>query len=371
MHRRDPNVWVWADWPAEYHDPKSAAVADFGARHATDVLFYKFLQWHLDRQIKEVQAFAVAQGMPIGLYHDVALATDQYGADLWAHPSFYVPGCRVGAPPDAFSPLGQDWAFPPPSRTAHLANGYELFAQSIRNSARHGGALRIDHVMRFVRLYWIPTGFPAIDGAYVLDAVQDLLGILALESHRGKFIVVGEDLGTVSAEVRETLAKAGILSYRLFWFEKNRDGTFIRPDEYPEQALASTTTHDLPTLAGFALNRDIESRKAAGLIDPETYAEQLANRAEEVRKMAEALESAGFPGDPVGFLLSTPCALAAINQEDLTGETEQQNLPGSTAEYPNWRRKMKVAVEDFDSLARKFGVAISTLRPPPAKSSSA
>jgi 4-alpha-glucanotransferase len=289
--------------------------------------------------------------MRIGLYHDLALATDRYGSDLWAHRRFYAAGCRVGSPPDDFSPSGQDWAFPPPAREAHRADGYELFAQSIRKNARHGGALRIDHVMRFFRLWWIPDGMAATHGAYVRDDWRNLLGVLALESVRGQFLVIGEDLGTVTGEVRQALTEAGILGYRVLWFERNPDGTFRRPDEYPAQAAASSTTHDLPTLAGFALGRDIEARRAAGLIDDAAYNAQTAARQEETWRLQEALRNAGFVDDPIGFLLSTPCALAIVNQEDLTGETEQQNLPGSTWQHPNWRRKMKVAVEDFGSLA--------------------
>jgi 4-alpha-glucanotransferase len=358
MRRRDPNLFLWTDWPAEYRDPRSPAVAGFAREHSRSVLFYKFVQWQIDRQLAEAQAYALEQGMRLGLYHDLALATDRYGADLWAHRSFYVASCRVGAPPDDVAPHGQDWAFPPPNRDAHRANGYELFAQSIRKNARHGGALRIDHVMRFFRLYWIPDQMDAIRGAYVRDYAEDLLGVLALESVRGGFVVVGEDLGTVTDEVRHALARGGILSCRLLWFEKNGDGTFRTPDDYPRQAVVSTTTHDLPTLAGFAAGRDIEARRAARLIGDSTYQEQLTVRASETRRLEDALSAAGFAGDPIGFLLSTPCALAAINQEDLTGETEQQNLPGSTWQYPNWRRKMKAPVEELGAVAEQFRRAI-------------
>jgi 4-alpha-glucanotransferase len=159
--------------------------------------------------------------------------------------------------------------------------------------------------------------------------------------------------------VRQALAESGILSYRVLWFERHMDGSFRRPEEYPAQAAASTTTHDLPTLAGFAPGRDIEARKAAGLIDEEAYRAQLSDRETEVRRIEQVLREAGFENDPIGFLLSTPCELAILNQEDLTGETEQQNLPGSTWQYPNWRRKMKVAVEDFGPLAERLEEALS------------
>lgn len=358
MHRRDPKIWLWRDWPEQYHDPRSAAVEAFAREYQKDVRFYKFLQWKIDGQLAAAQAHALQAGMKIGLYHDLALATDRFGADLWANSKFYVQGARVGSPPDDFSPNGQDWAFPPPDRDAHRADGYQLFARSIRNNARHGGALRIDHVMRFFRLYWIPDEMPATRGAYVRDYAEDLLGVLALESVRGNFIVVGEDLGTVTEEVRRSLAETGILGYRVFWFERDSSGNFKRPEAYPPHAVVSTTTHDLPTLAGFALGRDIEARKAAGLIDEENYRTQWRERKDEVARLNAVLLATGFTNNAIGFLLSTPCALAVINQEDLTGETEQQNLPGSTWQYPNWRRKMEVAVEDLGGIEGKLSACI-------------
>jgi 4-alpha-glucanotransferase len=199
-------------------------------------------------------------------------------------------------------------------------------------------------------LYWIPDELPATDGVYVRDFVEDLLGILALESVRQGFVVVGEDLGTVAAEVRSRLAKSGILSYRLLWFERNKDGSFRQPAEYPAQAAVSTSTHDLPTLAGFFTGRDIEARRSAGLIDQAAYKEQWDSRRKDIKLLNQALTAAGFPGDALGYLLSTLCALAIVNQEDLTGETDQQNLPASTWQYPNWRHKMRVPVEEFGKL---------------------
>ena len=351
IHRQDPDVWLWKDWPAQYRDPRSPAVAAFAEEHRHEVMFYKFLQWQVDRQLAEAQDHAIARGMKIGLYHDLALATDRFGADLWMNAGFFRAGARVGAPPDELAPGGQDWGFPPPNREAHRKNGYELFAQSIRKNARHGGALRIDHVMRFFRLFWIPDALSAAQGAYVRDFADDLLGILALESVRGGFAVIGEDLGTVEWSVRQKLGEMGILGYRLLWFEKNPDGSFRMPHEYPPQSAVSTTTHDLPTLAGFTQGRDIEARRAAGLVDESGYQQQWASRRQELGRLEDALQRAGFPGDPLGFVLATPCALAIVNQEDLTGETEQQNLPASTWQHPNWRRKMRITVEEMGPIA--------------------
>ena len=365
MHRRDPNIWLWTDWPEGYRDPRSLTTREFAENHGDRILFFKFLQWQMQLQAAAAHARALTAGMSIGLYHDLALATDQYGADLWALRPFFATGSRVGAPPDELAPSGQDWGFPPPHREAHRENGYQLFAQSIRNAAACGGALRIDHVMRFLRLYTIPQGFETSQGTYVQDYAQDLLGILALESVRGNFIVIGEDLGTVTGEARAALAEAGVLSYRVLWFERDGAGNFRPPDSYPERALVCSTTHDLPTLAGFAAARDLEARLASGLADEAEYQRQKAHRAGEVWRLEEALRGAGFDGDPLGFLLSTPCILAVINQEDLSGEMEQQNLPGSTWQYPNWRRKMLITVEKIAPLAERFAEALRRSRRAP------
>ena len=354
MHRRDRNIWLWTEWPEPYRDPRSEETRKFARSHWRSVLFYKWVQWQIDRELAETQAYARKQGMRIGLYHDLALATDRYGCDLWANRRFYVSGARVGSPPDDFSPKGQDWAFPPPNRQAHRDDGYRLFSALVRKNARHGGALRLDHVMRLFHLYWIPEGFDATEGAYVQNDANDLLGILALESIRGDFVVVGEDLGTVTEEVRKSLTAAGVLSYRVLWFEKNPDGSFRSPSEFPEHAAVSTTTHDLPTLAGFRGSRDIDARREAGLIDDAQYHQQMSVREREKRHLADALEKAGFADDPIGFVLATPSEFAIVNQEDLTRETEQQNLPGSTWQYPNWRRKMKVPVEEMASFAEEL-----------------
>jgi len=372
IHRRQPDVWSWTRWPAEFRDPDSEATRRFAAEHWRSVLLYKYIQWQIDRQLAETQAVARRNGLSIGLFHDLALATDRNGSDLWAHRRFYVSGCRVGAPPDDFSPKGQDWSFPPPSAEAHRADGYRLFRESIRKSCRHGGALRIDHVMKLFRLFWIPAGKEAAEGTYVRDYPEDLVRILALESVRNKVVIVGEDLGTVDPAIRETLARFGILSYRLFYFEKNEQGRFRLPDEYPRQALVSSTTHDLPTLSGFWQARDIQARREAGIFpDEESYRRALEDRRAEKQKMLDTLFQLNLLPDYLprsaaeipeltgelhnaitGFLASTPSMLLALNQEDLTKEIDQQNLPGTTAQYPNWRRKMRYSLEELESSSK-------------------
>ncbi len=369
IHRANPDVWLWRDWPAEYRNPNSEETRRFASEHWRSVLFFKYIQWQIDLGLEAVQQRARELGLAIGLYHDLALATDRFGADLWAHRRFYVEGCRVGAPPDDFSPNGQDWSFPPPNAEAHYQDGYRLFAQSIRKNVRHGGALRIDHVMRFFHLFWIPDNLEAIKGLYVRDRHEDLVRILALESVRNQVIIVGEDLGTVADEIRETLTEFGILSYRLFYFERHQDGAFKLPGEYEPQALVSASTHDLPTLAGFWQNRDIEARRAAGMFsDDAGYYAQLYDRMKEKQKMLDLLfrtemlpdwhprnarDVPELTGDLhcaiVRFLASTPAALMLLSEEDLMKQQDQQNLPGTTEQYPNWRHKTRFTVEEMSS----------------------
>jgi 4-alpha-glucanotransferase len=366
LHRLNPDLWIWPHWPAQYQDPASLETLAFRRKHRRSVMFYQYLQWQIDIQLSGAQKHARDRHLSIGLYHDLALATDTFGSDLWAHRPFYVHGCRVGSPPDDFSPKGQDWGFPPPNSARHREDGYRLFAESIRKNCRHGGALRIDHVMRLFRLFWIPDGKDATEGAYVREQTEDFVRILALESVRNQVVVVGEDLGTVEPAVRETLSGFGMLSYRLFYFEKNPNGEFRRHEEYPRQALVSSTTHDLPTLAGFWVGADIAARRDAGTIGQKEFDQQTAYRAAEKQKMLDLLfaqnlmapelprSAAAYPeltgplhNAVVGFLALTPSQLLAINQEDLTKELAQQNLPGTTWQYPNWGRKMRFTVEQL------------------------
>ena len=369
IHRRNPETWVWTEWPEPFRDPESSETAAFQQKHWRSVLFFQYVQWQIDLQLGSAQRHAGDKGLTIGLYHDLALATDRFGSDLWAHRRDFVSDCRVGSPPDDFSPNGQDWAFPPLHSIEQRESGYRNFIESIRKSSRHGGALRIDHVMRLFRLYWIPDGVDAAHGAYLRYQAQDLIRILALESVRQRFIVIGEDLGTVEPEVRETLDRFGILSYRLLYFERGEQGNFRKPAECPERALVSATTHDLPTLAGYWTGEDIEERRRAGVLPDEmSYRDCWVARDLDKQKMLDALLAEGllpewFPHSAqqipeltgelhnaiIGFLAATPSTILLVNQEDLTKEIAQQNLPGTTRQYPNWSRKMHFRLDELYS----------------------
>ena len=375
-HKKDPNAWAWWQWPKPFHNPQSQEVKTFQHSHWEEILFHKYLQWQVDIQLQEVQNLAYSMGACVGLYHDLALGSDPGGADYWAFRDFFVEGITVGAPPDDFALEGQDWGFQPPHREKYRDSGYDLFVTEIRKNCQPGGALRIDHIMRFFRLFWIIAGQPAKNGTYVENYYQDLFKILALESTRAKTIIIGEDLGTVPPQVRDALAQFRIFSYRLFYFERDHMGGLKDPESYPPFALASVSTHDLPTLKGFWTGQDISLRQRLGMFPIEAqYHTALENREKEKEEILKRLVTSGFLPQEVldhpeiytgltdelhsaiiGFLLSTPAKLAIVSQEDLFRDSRQQNLPGTVLEYPNWSTKMNYTLEELgqDSEVEKY-----------------
>jgi len=370
MRAKDPQMWTWSQWPRQYRDPDSEAVRNFRKEECHEILFHKYLQWQVERQLKEVQDYANTLGTSVGLYHDLALAVDRFSADCWAYQDFFLPGLRVGAPPDAFSLHGQDWGFPPMKMERLRQTGYGLFIKELQKNCAFAGALRIDHVMRFFHLYCIPEGEPPGKGAYLSQPFEDLLNIVALESVRNQVIIVGEDLGTVPEHIRHTLRKRDIFSYRLLYFEKDDQGRPILPQDYPELAVVTVGTHDLPTLAGFWTHRDIEVRKEAGLFQEQQALISTAQERETDKENLVALlqdlgllpQEGGLEAYPevsgqlhnavVGFLARTPAKLFILSQEDLFKVRDQQNLPGTTVEYPNWSVKAAYTVEQLGSEPR-------------------
>jgi 4-alpha-glucanotransferase len=355
-------------WPAEYRDPESNEVKKFQRMNEEPILFWKYVQWQLEEQLRGVQEHARSKGMMIGLYNDEALAVDRNGADFWALRDFFHDGFRVGAPPDAFAPDGQDWGFPPPDRDRLRSAGYEPFIKKLETSCKFSGALRIDHVMQLYHLFWIPEDGKAKDGVYVKDFESDLLNLIALVSQRTQTIIIGEDLGTVPFDFRDRLMEKGIFSYRVFYFERDKAQNLLSPGAYPESALVTISTHDLPTLAGFWCQSDIDVRKKIGQItekrEEEFRRERTEHKAKIIEKLvqenflpaqtAHAAWESPFPTDNLhkavlAFVLNTPSRLVVINQEDIFLDTKQQNFPGTTSECPNWSTKMRFTLEDFYS----------------------
>ncbi len=382
FHGAQPEVWGWPAWPPHYRDPASTAVARFAAEHAERIEYFAYLQWQAELQLAAAADRARAASLSIGIYTDLAVSIDRGGAEAWANQNIYAMGASVGAPPDAFNMRGQDWGLPPlvPARLADA--GYAPFLATLRATMRHAGALRIDHVMGLARLFWVPAASNPADGAYVQYPFDDLLGLLALESHRHRCVVIGEDLGTVPDYVRAALQANAILSYRVLIFERDAAGEFKAPAAYPPEALATTGTHDLPTLAGWWSGADIDLRAANGFIATDADRDaQVRERTSDRIRMLAALQRAGLLMSPAAthaqavpsmepelaraiqsFLAATPSRLQVIQLEDVVGVQDQANLPGTTDAYPNWRRKLPLPLERwpldlrFDTLARTLAV---------------
>ncbi|MFP3866631.1 MAG: 4-alpha-glucanotransferase [Desulfobacteraceae bacterium] len=354
------NYRSWTEWPPQYHNPGNDAVQTFARQHPREILFYQYVQWLLEEQLQQAADQARALGMPVGLYPDLALGVDAGGHDSWSCQDLFALKMEIGAPPDAFNPLGQNWQLPPLIPERLRETKYQLFIDTLRKNCRPAGALRVDHVMGLFRLFWIPQGKSPAEGAYVRYDSDDLLRILALESVRHQTVIIGEDLGTVPGYIRETLAHYQIFSYRLFYFERTPAGQFRLQKNYPALALASVTTHDLPTLAGFWSGRDIEVKERLQLYPrPEMADLERQERQTDKRRVLEILKAYDllpeeYPEDPeafpelteelrwgiLAFLAQTPCRLLALNLEDVFGGQEQQNFPGTIHQYPNWRLKM-------------------------------
>lgn len=371
FYRQGEGVWSWRHWPGGYRDCDSAEVSGFERSNLERVEFYEYLQWLCDRQLADAQARAVEGGMPIGLYCDLAVAVHPDGGTAWSCPEALVSGVSVGAPPDELGPEGQNWGLAPLSPVGLQETGYAAFVSALRANMRHSGAVRIDHVMGLQRLFWIPHGMRGSEGAYVHYPFQDLLGIVALESQRNRCVVIGEDLGTVAEGFREALQAAGILSYRVLMFEREDDGSFRKPEDYPTDALVTASTHDLPTVAGFRAGRDIDWRQQLGHYD-DIEAEQGArsDRVLTTRLLDTALASSAAGDAPSAegphlYLAHTPSKILMVQAEDLVGEIEQPNLPGTHEEHPNWRRKLSAPLREIFArpATRSLFSSIARVRP--------
>jgi len=361
----------WQQWPPEYHDPEGEAARRFLEDNPERVGLHEYLQWIADLQLGAVQARCREMGMAIGLYADLAISIAPDGSEAWANQRLYALGVHVGAPPDEFNRAGQDWGLPPLSPRRLRESAYAPFIATLRANMARAGALRIDHVMGLARLWWVPAGKGADQGAYVKYPVNDLLGIVALESHRSRCLVIGEDLGTVSDELRGQLAQAEILSYRLLMFE--REGARFRaPGEYPRRAIVAWGTHDLATFTGWWQEEDLRTRAALGQFDAKGLARECHERAAARRALVEALAAEGLVDastPPLGkatpelidavhtFAARAPSSVMVAQMEDVLGVAEQPNLPGTVDEHPNWRRKLPLPVEAWGRDERLRNVA--------------
>ncbi|MDE1150280.1 MAG: 4-alpha-glucanotransferase [Azospirillaceae bacterium] len=343
----DTHAGPWSAWPEAARTP-DAAVA------APEADFHIWLQWTADRQLAAADRAAREGGLGLGFYRDLAVGAAPDGAETWGAPGAFALGASIGAPPDLFSAQGQVWNLPPPNPLVQEASAGADFAELLAANMRHAGMIRIDHVMGLRRLFWVPNGASGRDGAYVQAPFELLLARTLLESHRAGVAVVGEDLGTVPEGFRERLADAGMLSYRVLWFE--REGERVRdPARWPANAAACVSTHDLPTLAGWWTGADIAEKRSLGLLDEVAETAARTNRQEEKRGLLDQLVGAGLLSEigPLdgemddsvaaaihAFVAAAPSTLMLAQADDLAGEAEAVNLPGTDRERPNWRRRL-------------------------------
>lgn len=365
----------WRDWPADWQDPHGACVRAFRAQQAASVEFQCYLQWQADLQLKAAAQAATAAGMRIGLYRDLAVGAAADGAECWSGQDLIARDASVGAPPDLLNREGQDWGLPPWNPRVLLRREYAPFRTLLMENMRAAGALRIDHVMALTRLFWIPAGMRGAAGGYVRNAFEVLAGIVAIESVRNRCMIVGEDLGSVPDGLRDALATRGFLSYRVLLFERHwsGDGSFKRPWEYPAQALATVVTHDMPTIAEYWSGGDIARRDKLGLYPEAALRDAEAARREPERQaLLQLLGELGLaPGEPpappaLAAALHAAVArchamLAVVQLDDISGETEPVNIPGTHLEYPNWRRKLALDIEDLAADPR-FALLADTMR---------
>jgi 4-alpha-glucanotransferase len=371
----------WPHWPEGLRSPARAEVSAFAKSHESRVEFFQYLQWQAELQLTAAAERARGAGMTIGLYRDLAVGCAPEGADTWSEPGLYASSAELGAPPDPFNTQGQAWGVAPPQPGELQRGGYAHFASLLRANMRRAGALRIDHVMGLQRLFWIPRGAPAAAGAYVRYPLEDLLGVLALESHRNRCLVVGEDLGTVPDGFRPRMAEARVLSCRVLWFEREAEA-FRAPADYPVLAASCVSTHDLATLAGFWSGADLAAMSEARQFETdEALAQARSERRRDKRALLEALGAENLlapaadldalidgPMSPElaaaihAYVARTPSLLATAQLEDLAGNERQANLPGATSEYPSWRRRASMALADLARDPSAAGIVAAIAR---------
>jgi (1->4)-alpha-D-glucan 1-alpha-D-glucosylmutase len=356
----------WREWPPEFRDPAGDALERFRAQAVERIEFQVYLQWVATGQLRDAANAATAAGMSIGLYRDVAVGAAHDSAETWSQQPLFAHGMSVGAPPDMLNRQGQIWGLPPWNPRHLVRQAYAPFRRLLAANMCGAGALRIDHVMALTRLFWIPQGMSGADGGYVRNPFGELAAIVALESVRNRCMVIGEDLGSVPDGLRASLHDAGFLSYRVLVYERHwqSGGHFCHPDEYPQQSLATVATHDMPTMTEYWRGGDIARRTQLGMYPGQQQRDEDAvrrdgERAGILRLLGEIGLSPADPSDAAGVIESLHAAiartgsmLAVVQMDDLIGESEPVNIPGTYREYPNWRRKLSMPIEEIFGDAR-------------------
>ena len=369
FRKNDSNSWGWRCWPEAYQRPDSKEVQMFAKENQARITFFKYLQWQMDEQLHAAQQKAKGAGMLMGLYRDLAVGVDSNGADVWADRNLFVLGASTGAPPDGLGPMGQDWGLPPFNPVVLRQERYQPFVELIRNNMRNCGALRIDHAMGLFRLWWCPNGNTERKGArygcYVHYPLHDLLGIIKLESHRQQCLVFGEDLGVVPQEITDSLPAARMYGSVVGIFQQEGDH-YMWPTEYRKKVLAMLVSHDTPTLKGWWEGKDIELMHSLGFYSKERAAADHDAREQSRKAVITTLADIGeLPAgiDPYAdtapafsrelmerfsyYLALSTAQITAFQLEDMMMIDTPVNVPGTSAEYPNWRRRLTQSIDEL------------------------
>ncbi|NQV99233.1 MAG: 4-alpha-glucanotransferase [Rhodospirillales bacterium] len=354
----------WSDWPLVYQHPNNPEIRQFAEDNQTAIQFHCWLQWVARAQLNLAQSQALNAGMAYGLYLDLAVGTHPFGAETWADQTAFSSGVSIGSPSDGFSANGQNWGLVPFNPQEMISRQYQPLVQTLRAQLQFSGLLRIDHILGFERSFWIPDGLP---GAYVTFPRDALMAVARIEATRANALIVGEDLGNVPDGLRNALAQSGILGCRVAFFERNwkTDKAFIDAADYTPLALASITTHDLPTLVGWWSGIDINWRLELEEITEEQAGVEIAQRTEDRNNFAKLV---GFSNPtPLSrelsphnkrdlilsaytFLAETQSLLLAVQIEDVLALSEQPNLPGTVSDHPNWRRRLPQSTSEIAGL---------------------
>ncbi|MDO5081420.1 4-alpha-glucanotransferase [Buchananella hordeovulneris] len=336
------------DWPTELANIEAPGISAARVEHADRIEFFIWLQWIATQQLQQAQQVAKDAGMRLGLMADLAVGVHANGADVWTMPDAFAKGIGVGAPPDMYNQLGQNWNQPPWHPGELARTGYQPLRDMARTVLANAGALRVDHIIGLFRLWWIPEGLGAAEGTYVRYDHEAMLGVLLLEAHRAGAIVIGEDLGTVEPWVRDYLADRGVLGTSIMWFEKDEYGQFLAPERYRHLALSTVNTHDLPPTPGYLAGEHVELRHRLGLLE-NTLEEARQEARTEQEFMVETLIRRGLLSPAANhseqdiieamhrYVAATPSQLIGVALVDGVGEKRTQNQPGTDNEYPNWR----------------------------------
>lgn len=352
--------WGWNFWDKKYQDYKSRSVAKFQKDHSELVRFYMWLQFVAQEQLKACNKLAQKLKMPIGFYRDLAVGVADNGAETWADKELFVLDASVGAPPDILGPNGQNWGLSPMHPEVLQKRGFKPYIELLRSNMKNCGALRIDHILGFARMWWVAKGDSAKNGVYVTYPLEEMLSILALESQRHQCLIIAEALGTVPEGMLEALEEKGILAYNIFYFEFENEAS--KPlENYPYQAMTTLSTHNLPTIKGYWQSYDFElGEKFDVYPNPEVLAMLKKARVVAKERIRKAVEDSGieleadsddmsqnFAHQLQTYVADTNSVLYGTQPEDWINMFEPVNIPGTSSEYPNWRRKLSCTTEEI------------------------